>query len=1652
MSIPFVAPLNYARAKENRPHRFAYDYGSVDPGMFTPTPERSRPKRAPKRTIAYTIPLPNIHSQDGQTVHQPQGHVLGVNALALSLDANGSDIEGAETATGGLLFSGGRDGVVKAWNLNFPLKRSWKSTVDSGVHSGLTSNSFVGSDTPTWSISRHKARHSRPQTALRASRTMHSNWVNDIVLLNGSKTVVSASSDLTVRAWAPHCPDERPYTIGSHMDYVKALAYSEHRQMVISGGLDRKIKLWDVGEGRHSSGPICALQEFGDASVSSSVYTLACNTQGTLVVSGSPEKFIRIWDTRAGRQLTTLSGHTDHIRAVLLSADSELVLSGSSDTTVKLWSMRMRRCLSTYSHHTDSVWSLYTSHPRFQTFYSASRDGLVAKTVGAGMHADEWMSTNRRTSLTPAPRSTAAAAVQLGAAAAAHDAHYLSSAVEDTLSAAGVVCVAVAKEPQGVVKLVAADDAYIWTATKGTGLNRWLDVSIRAHHESRQCGVSSTSHQPYSMQAQPRLNSTASALQNKGAGDRSAADAVNYAAGSNAGGDSEESLSDSEEFASVTRNSLIEPWQSIIFDGSNEIQLNDYLSGTLSQNNPFNHSSHGNKNTALHRRNRTVDYGRQHSFTPTAPYQSALRNTVSPVLKAMQAEQARRNVIRESDSEAILQDAHVLSGSNGSDGISFESSAHSPPPRLNHVRSRSTGCEQERPLGSITAVLTGEIKDPVKPIAIPGKTSVPVLRSDAPNPFLVTDLDTVSISDSPLPSASLINTNHLASPTSATSSVTTGLPIPSSQYLQSNKERAKAGAEAQRSTEENREVVPVRSKPDETIQGQHGLHRHKILPNKRQVLAQDTQGRVSLWDIMLCKRIYEFPETNEEAKNSSMFRGISGKDFDSIEAHLSVNPESVNMWCQIDTRIGALTVRLDESRAWSAEVHVDEVDGITPEVIQAMGDHERVNIGQWMVKRLFLNYARARVKRGSISARDAARLNRWAAQIPAGEIVSARVANQQQAQSSYAAQQSQKGAPPGMGRSATALGTTARLPSLAGASSKPLEAPKLHITSSEVMLNEQQQQQQHQSSVIASPLVDNTERIGIGSSVAQPSSGNAMTQQSGKPASNNPFLQNQSTKPDDLNGSRERADSGSGNSSADSASRYSSQDATADADHTGKQAVRAPSIPRHHHSVSIDTAPSTPQTATSQQQQQQQQQQQSAKSDDGESANSNGSTGKFMNRLLSMRVRRQKSVISTQATAGANSNKLATASISSGSTTSNGGSTSVTGMDKAIPNGTGGSLLSVPALPTANRSNSTPDTLASGLKSGQQAFGAAAQAAAPSPRKEDNALGKPQGNNLPAARSERDEFAEWAGPRFPTDTERTLALLQCTPAPWEQLYSPVVCPRLPLPRNVIVQICQDHVDASEPYSIYRNTIDNIASPPSYQANATSIFRVTDDPLLSFELCMPAWLTDFLLFNRLPASYQEPAKVSFVLSPMASSTLPPFPNPNARLVANCMLRARKLAIYVVDKLGLPLMQQPPPNYVSAVDACVSAYTKMLKSKQGDSDLAVGSMPANNGAGNKYIDLFTDAGEVLADAEQAALADMLCWRNSINIGDSDGSEYIGHPELYLDLFSKEVKLHPKQTLATIKTNVWKANGDIQVYYEWAAFVKKRISIAQSLASKV
>lgn len=57
----------------------------------------------------------------------------------------------------------------------------------------------------------------------------------------------------------------------------------------------------------------------------SSVYAIAADPFGHTIASGSPERVIRMWDPRSGRRIGKLVGHTDNIRAILISEDSKYV-------------------------------------------------------------------------------------------------------------------------------------------------------------------------------------------------------------------------------------------------------------------------------------------------------------------------------------------------------------------------------------------------------------------------------------------------------------------------------------------------------------------------------------------------------------------------------------------------------------------------------------------------------------------------------------------------------------------------------------------------------------------------------------------------------------------------------------------------------------------------------------------------------------------------------------------------------------------------------------------------------------------------------------------------------------------------------------------------------------------------------------------------------------------------------------------------------------------------------------------------------------------------------------------------------------------------------------------------------------------------------
>ena len=308
-------------------------------------------------------------------------------------------------------YSGGRDGAICAWDLNLDLK-----------HNATTEDPF---DSQT-----KLSNGTKSHTKFRSQTQAHTHWVNDIVLTQNNTAVVSASSDLTVRVWRPLSENAGvPQTIGQHTDYVKCLASPGHTaDWVASGGLDRKICLWDLS-GAGQKLEIGMSDE--ERSEKGSVYALSVSR--SMLASGGPESIVRLWDPRSGQRITKFVGHTDNIRSILINENEDTIMTASSDNTVKVWSVTAGRCMHTLTMHNDSVWSLYSDDPSLGVFYSGDRSGLVVKTDVRG-------------------------AVEM----------------DDGLS------LAVAHEHDGITKVIASG-GHIWTATASSSINRWTDVDTGAN-------------------------------------------------------------------------------------------------------------------------------------------------------------------------------------------------------------------------------------------------------------------------------------------------------------------------------------------------------------------------------------------------------------------------------------------------------------------------------------------------------------------------------------------------------------------------------------------------------------------------------------------------------------------------------------------------------------------------------------------------------------------------------------------------------------------------------------------------------------------------------------------------------------------------------------------------------------------------------------------------------------------------------------------------------------------------------------------------------------------------------------------------------------------------------------------------------------------
>jgi len=153
---------------------------------------------------------------------------------------------------------------------------------------------------------------------------------------------------------------------GQSTSEVWTIAFSPDGKNLISGSLDRSVRIWNVKQ-RDCNWALRGHDEW--------VNGVAVAPNGTSIISCSGDKTVKVWDTRNMNCKTTLRGHGDFVRSVCVMRDSKTIVSASDDAMLRVWDLDEQCMTAQLAGHEKGIYCV--SEGPGNLIVSASRDQTV---------------------------------------------------------------------------------------------------------------------------------------------------------------------------------------------------------------------------------------------------------------------------------------------------------------------------------------------------------------------------------------------------------------------------------------------------------------------------------------------------------------------------------------------------------------------------------------------------------------------------------------------------------------------------------------------------------------------------------------------------------------------------------------------------------------------------------------------------------------------------------------------------------------------------------------------------------------------------------------------------------------------------------------------------------------------------------------------------------------------------------------------------------------------------------------------------------------------------------------------------------------------------------------------------------------------------
>ena len=188
-------------------------------------------------------------------------------------------------ADGSHLFTAGRDGLVRLWD----------------IASGEVLRTFSG----------------------------HTADVSKFTLNKDETRLATAGADSVAKVWDVETGEEL-LSLEGHNLWVFGVAFSPDGKRLATAGEDGLIKIWDLTSGED----LMDLDHHQDF-----INEISYTPDGSQLITASNDGTVKIWDAATGQELASLSGHEDGVFGMAFSPDWTLMVTESFDQTIKIWDL-----------------------------------------------------------------------------------------------------------------------------------------------------------------------------------------------------------------------------------------------------------------------------------------------------------------------------------------------------------------------------------------------------------------------------------------------------------------------------------------------------------------------------------------------------------------------------------------------------------------------------------------------------------------------------------------------------------------------------------------------------------------------------------------------------------------------------------------------------------------------------------------------------------------------------------------------------------------------------------------------------------------------------------------------------------------------------------------------------------------------------------------------------------------------------------------------------------------------------------------------------------------------------------------------------------------------------------------------------------------